>query len=143
MVIRTNTINRQDIVDAVAAVPGVTFQDTFAQDGWFVPVREFRPRREGFAYGYEIFLSGSSPHRAQHDRNEYAATWIEWGVVIAALYDVDEDAQIGWYESRDDFLEKTSNDYRIRLGEIRRADVPWLEVEHEVERVRAQVAPGR
>jgi hypothetical protein len=124
MIVRSNLITRQDVVDAVLAVPGVTFQDTFSREGWFVPVREFSPR--SFSRGFEFFLSGSSPHRAQHDREEFAATWIEWGIVIAALFAIDPSAKIAWYDNEGDFIEKTSNDYRIRLGEIKRDDVPWL-----------------
>jgi hypothetical protein len=124
MIVRSNIITRATIGTAVAAVPGVAFQDTFSREGWYVPIREFKPRQ--YARGFEFFLSGSSAHRAQHDREEFAATWVEWGVVIDALYQVDPSAQIGWYESRADFLAKTSSDYRIRLGEIARADVPWL-----------------
>lgn len=122
MIVRSDIITYQDVVRAVLAVPGVDFQDTRSREGWFVPVRTFAPKR--FARGYEFFLSGTSRHRAQHDRDEFAATWVEWGVVIDALYRVDPEAQIAWYTSREDFLAKTANDYRVRRGEI--TDVPWL-----------------
>lgn len=124
MIVRSNIITREDIANAVRLVPAVSFQDTFSREGWFVPIREFRPRR--YARGFEFFLSGSSSHRAQHDPNEFAATWIEWGVVIDALYRLDSAAKIGWYDGYADFYVKTENDYRVRLGEIAREDVPWL-----------------
>lgn len=124
MIVRSNIITRATVGAAVAAVPGVAFQDTYSREGWFQPIREFKPRR--YAYGFEFFLSGSSRFASAHDPSEKAATWVEWGVVIDALYRVDPSAQIGWYESRADFLAKTSSDYRIRSGEIARADVPWL-----------------
>ena len=94
-------ITRAAIGEA-ARKAGVNFQDTFSREGWFQPIREFRARdgRDGF----EFFLSGSSPYRAQHDRSEFAATWTEWGIVIDALFDLDPDAKIGHYNGRDEFM---------------------------------------
>ena len=120
MKVRSNIITRATIGAAVHSVPGVTFQDTRSRDGWYEPIREFKPRSR-YEYGFEFFLSGSSPYRAQHDREEFAATWTEWGIVIAALFEIDPDAEIGWYKGRDEF-------YRI-TDEIRwrsREEKPWL-----------------
>jgi hypothetical protein len=119
MQIRSNIITRTTVGTAVAGVPNVTFQDTRSRDGWYEPIREFRAR-DG-RNGFEIFLSGSSPYRSQHDRSEHAATWSEWGLVIAALYFVDPDAEIGQYKSLQDFEEQTARAY----GKTD-AETPWL-----------------
>ena len=120
MIVRSNVLTRTDIGAAVIST-GVAFQDTRSREGWFIPVREFTPR--AFARGFEFFLSGSSPYRAQHDRDEFAATWTEWGIVIDKLYAIDPEAQIGWYSSRADFLAKTSQYNHRGLP------APWLDIE--------------
>lgn len=106
MKVRSDIITRATVGTAVAAVPGVSFQDTRSRDGWYEPIREFKPRR--FANGYEFFLSGSSRYAAAHDSSEKAATWTEWGIVIDRLYAVDPNAQIGHYTSREDFRSQTA-----------------------------------
>ena len=55
-------------------------------------------------HGFTVYLEGSSPRRSQHDRDAYAATWDEWGIWIAALYDIDPEAIIGQYSSRERLL---------------------------------------
>lgn len=119
MLIRSRTITRATVGAAVRQVPGVTFQDTRSREGWFEPIREFRAR-DG-RNGFEIFLSGSAPYRAQHDRDEYAATWTEWGLVIDALFFVDPDAEIGPYKGLRDFREQTARAYGKTAEET-----PWL-----------------
>lgn len=108
------------VIGEAARKAGCQFQDTRSREGWFQPIREFRARdgRDGF----EFFLSGSSSHRAQHDREEYAATWTEWGIVIDALFDIDPDAKIGHYNGREEFFRITSQAYG-RSGE----ETPWLD----------------
>jgi len=117
MQIRSSIINRATVGAAVAGVPGVSFQDTRSRDGWYEPIREFRAR-DG-RNGFEIFLSGTSPYRSQHDREEHAATWTEWGLVIAALYFVDPHAEIGQYKDKADFEQQTAT--------YRNGETPWLE----------------
>lgn len=119
MKIRSNIITRATVVAAVSNTRGVTFQDTRARDGWFQPIREFRAR--GGRNGFEIFLSGSSNHRAQHDRDKHAATWTEWGQVIDALFFVDPHAEIGHYKNKSDFYDQTATAY----GKTE-AETPWL-----------------
>lgn len=85
---------------------GVSFQDTFRRPGWYEPFRGFKPRRH-FERGYEVFLSGSSRYNSAHDRYEKAATWDEWGIFIAALFEIDPEAKISHYDGRDDFIAQT------------------------------------
>lgn len=66
--------------------------------------RRWSPRREW--YGGEVFLYGDGTlrrRRSAHDRDEYAATWEQWGHFINYLYCIDEDAKIGRYTSRFNF----------------------------------------
>ena len=131
MQIRSSIITRENVVAAVLGVPSVSFQDTRSQDGWYIPVREWTARDGRRAF--EIFLSGTSRHRAQHDREEFAATWDEWGIVIDALFDIDPYAKIGQYDGRHDFLDQTTealvcNARYEAVGGRKRPDMtaPWL-----------------
>lgn len=119
MIVRSNIITRATIGAAVGAVPGIGFQDTRSREGWYEPIREFKPR--SFEYGFEFFLKGSSSYRARHSEEFAAATWTEWGIVIAKLYEVDPNAQIGSYHNRRDFMEKTA-----LAGWKSDTDKPWL-----------------
>jgi hypothetical protein len=119
MIVRSRIITADDIVAAVRTVPGVTFQNTYRREGWYLPIHPIRGRDGRPAF--EFFLAGSSPHRAQHDREEYAATWTEWGIVMAALFAVDPDATIGHYNGREQFIRITERD-GLRMGH----DCPWL-----------------
>lgn len=136
MKIKSDIITRATVGTAVTTTPGVTFIDTNARDGWYEPIREFKPRSH--EYGFEIFLTGSSPYNAAHQSNqggeyEKAATWDEWGIVIDKLYAVDPNAQIGHYTSRADFLAKTRDEAdRIKTWhepkgyQARSHRAPWL-----------------
>lgn len=120
MQIRSSIITRATVGAAVAGVPGVSFQDTRSRDGWYEPIREFRAR-DG-RNGFEIFLSGSSRYASQHDRSEKAPSWTEWGLVIAALFFVDPNAEIGQYKGVEDFHTQTATAY----GKTE-AETPWLQ----------------
>ena len=116
MKVRSDIIDGHDIGRASNAA-GTHFIDSNAgfERGWYIPIREFKPK--AFARGYEFFLSGSSPYNAAHQSRqggeyEKAATWDEWGVVIDALYAIDPKAQIGHYTSRSDFIEQTSEEFQ-------------------------------
>jgi len=126
--VRSNIITRATVGRAVIDTPGVDFIDTESREGWYEPIREFKPRQ--YANGFEFFLSGSSPYAAQHGYGEKAATWDEWGEVIAKLYAVDPGARIGHYSDRADFIRQTrsfvESDYnRSQRGRKRRLG-PWL-----------------
>lgn len=119
MKVRSNIITREDIGKAVRAAD-VHLLDTESREGWYEPIREFKPRQ--YARGFEFFLSGSSPYAVNRPIYRYdgskpkAATWDEWGNVIDALYAIDPAARIGWYESRSDFIEKTASE-RDRIAQ--------------------------
>jgi hypothetical protein len=56
------------------------------------------------------------------DANRYAATWHEWGWLIAEIFDADPSARFGgekgWgYKNRADFDEKTNWQFDTDLGE--------------------------
>lgn len=127
MIVRSNIITRQDIFNAVDAM-NVNVRFIYqARDGYMMPIREFTPRN--FERGFEFFLAGShyaasACRFAEHGTK--AATWVEWGTVMGQLFNIDPNAEIGWYKGRDDFIMKTSDDYRIRHGEVKREDCPWL-----------------
>ena len=118
MKLYSTRITSEDIGNA-ARTAGVGFQDTFSRKGWFVPIREFRSRSG--APAFEFFLHGSSPYRAQHDRSEFAATWTEWGIFIAALFEIDPDATIGHYKGQAEFMRLTD-----KIVWKSRAEKPWL-----------------
>ncbi len=118
MKIRSDIITRATVGAAVSSA-GVSFQDTFSREGWHEPIREFKPRTA--LYGFEFFLSGSSRYAAAHDRDEKAATWTEWGIVIDALFSVDPDAEIGQYKGREDFRRQTAE-----AAWKTDAEKPWL-----------------
>jgi hypothetical protein len=63
-------------------------------------------------HAFDVVLSGSSPYRTQADgRQDFAATWDEWGVFFANLFLRDDSIMVGnksWgYRDRDDFDRKT------------------------------------
>ena len=123
MIVRSDKIKYADITEAVR-ISRTSFQDTRRKDGWFVPIYEFNPRR--FEHGYEFFLSGSGKSKSAHDRSEYSATWIEWGIVIDYLFDIDPDAQIGMYRNRAEFIAWTAKEAERPGCEYSRKDMPWL-----------------
>lgn len=77
--------------------------------------------------GFDISLTG---HGARHTRkknsgnhgagDEYAASWDDWGVWIAALYDIDPDMIAGHYKNRDMFYAQTA------FYTPRGMSAPWL-----------------
>lgn len=78
-----------------------------------------------FDHSFNVLLSGNSRRRAMH--KEYpAATWDQWGVFIATLFDDDPTAKIGIYSWEGDFHFKTMG----RFDELERDDVP-LDHDHK------------
>lgn len=109
MRIHTDTITHLDIYDAArAAGSAVDFT-----------AEEHASRTH--ARAYEVKLTGSSPRRPNTGRrgadwgtDEHAATWDEWGLFLAHLYDVDPDARAGGakipvYRNASDFYVKTGD----------------------------------
>lgn len=124
MIVRSNVLTLDDIHDATRGTPNVHYQDTYSREGWFVPVREFKPKR--FARGFEFFLSGSGKYNSAHDNQEKSATWVEWGIVIAAIFAIDPNAQVGFYRNRSHFIDYTRSE-AFRPGcEFGLDEMPWL-----------------
>lgn len=68
-------------------------------------LREYGSRKRGRAF--EVGLSGNSTRRRQ-DGKEYAATWDEWGMVLAAIFAADPEATCDFYADARDFHYKTN-----------------------------------
>jgi hypothetical protein len=137
MIIRSNQISRSDVIEAARAA-GVNFIDTNAgySRGYFEPIREFTPK--AYQYGYEVFLTGSSPYAAARQSlqgyGETAATWDEWGLFIEHLFEIDPAARIGEYKGRENFRQVTRAERdRIRQWhtpnsyQARTHRAPWLD----------------
>ena len=85
-------------------------------DIYIEDIREFRPRTH--AHGIEVFaesmhgkhVTGHIPARASGPRDGYprAASWDDWGFVIAQLFRIDPLARVGFYDGKADFLTKVS-----------------------------------
>lgn len=65
---------------------------------------------------------------------DVAATWDEWGIWMAALYALDSDALVGWYDSHTHFLKVTQAE-RERIQATHKPEslayrthlAPWLD----------------
>lgn len=68
------------------------------------------------ARGFDVTLTGESRRRpndqGKGDRDAYAATWDQWGVFLAALFDRDPKMVTPYYEDAKDFAIKTD----VRFG---------------------------
>lgn len=107
MRIHSNTLTRQDIYEA-AREAGVRV----------TRLEDFGSRSHGHAH--EVILSGSSPFR-QMGKQDFAATWDEWGHFLAFLFNIEEFIKAGPYTSRFVFHERTKGMYlaknsRVLLG---------------------------
>jgi len=115
MYVRSTKITAQDVRHAVSLVPAVIIIDG---------VREFTPRRH-YTHGCQFYLGGvGMRHRraSAHDPDWMAATWTDWGIVINRLYQIDPDAQIGYYKNYDHFMTETA-----RQQPLRKELAPWLQ----------------
>lgn len=68
-------------------------------------------------HAFDVKLTGLSNRRCNGDTDEYAATWDQWGVFLGALYQMDPDMKVPYYDSRDHFNYVT--DYRFDTEEER------------------------
>jgi len=137
MKVYSDTITRMDIEHAVAPI-----EDVYVED-----FRAFSPRKGG--NGYELFLYGAgerhkrrSAHAPIGGRSEsMAATWTDFGVMIAALFKIDPRAEIAFYNGVGEFIaetERATESYRSRN------EAPWLadtELHHKarLEALRAEL----
>lgn len=72
-------------------------------------------RRNGWNVWYGNPSSKRSPNsgtRGGPQANLNAASWDEWGIALAALYEIDLQMIAGPYRSADDFHAKTGGKYR-------------------------------
>jgi hypothetical protein len=91
-------------------------RDDHHADIWIEDIRTWKPRK--YLYGTEVFprshhgsrATGHVPARASGPRDGYprAASWDDWGYVIAELYRIDPDARVGFYDSKADFISKVT-----------------------------------
>lgn len=74
-------------------------------------------RTHDLAYEVNLFGDGTaSKRRSQADRDEYAATWDQWGVFLAELFVRDPDMKAGPYNGSEDFHRQTG-DVFARVGQ--------------------------
>ena len=61
-------------------------------------------------HAYEVKLSGDSPFRQMGNRDEFAATWDQWGIFLGEIFDRDPNATVtGVYRNAEDFHWKTGD----------------------------------
>jgi hypothetical protein len=96
-----------------------------SQTVFFDRLRRFKPQASGptaraIRTGFDVILQAwpdglhgrrSNTGYAGGSRDSLAATYDEWGHFIAALYELDPDAQIGQYADRQHFNEITGDSY--------------------------------
>ena len=109
MKIYSNEITEADVRHAFG-----TARLTHHADIYIEEIRTWKPR--DYACGVEVYAkstngtraTGHRPARSSGPRDGYAraASWTDWGYVIARLYNMDPDARIGFYDSEADFVAK-------------------------------------
>ena len=62
-------------------------------------------------HAFNVNLTGESKRRPNrnHASDEFAATWDQWGVFLAALFDVDPNASMTYYDGSADFHYRTAH----------------------------------
>ena len=99
MKLHTDKLTSADIYKATYDLPGVS-----------VDVTPKGSRSKDHAF--DVRLTGTSPRRPNSGRSgagdEYAATWDEWGIFFARLYEIDPEMTNWAYDNSDDFHWKTA-----------------------------------
>ena len=123
MRIHSDNLNSQDFHNAIHA-SGMTgvHMDVFFSTG--------SRRRE---VGYEVKLVGTSnrPPMGGSMHDEKAATWDEWGMFLAALFDADPDMLAGpsgrpAYDGKGNFHEATGHRYLTLTAADQHRNHKWL-----------------
>ena len=114
MFIRSNTLTKSDILDALQHARSEGFDIMIDEDG----IRQFRPRK--FARGFQLYCESAYGPRARNLRPGLAASWDAYGVAMAYLFKLDPHAEVAWYKGREDFEDKTKR--YIPRG----MSAPWL-----------------
>jgi hypothetical protein len=109
MKIYSNRLTEADVRNAFRLA-----RENHHADIYIEAIRSFKPRN--YANGVEVFAestagkraTGHVPARATGPRDWYprAASWDDWGYVIAYLFNIDPHARIGFYDSLADFIAK-------------------------------------
>jgi hypothetical protein len=91
-----------------------TARDVHGADIYMEEAREWKPR--GYAHGVEVWAesmhgkraTGHVPARSPGPRDGYprAASWDDWGFVIASLFNQDPHARVGFYDNEADFVKQ-------------------------------------
>lgn len=103
MRIRSDRISTFDLADACR------FAARASEAEVTIEVVDRGSRQYRFAYDVWLYGDGTqNRRRSAHDRNEYAATWHQWGHFINYLFQVDPYAHIGTYTGHMDFGRKTN-----------------------------------
>jgi hypothetical protein len=115
MKIYSDILTEKDVTDAfftARTYPGV--------DIHIDAIRTWKPRKH--AYGVEVWGASVSGRRSANGRDARAASWDDWGTVIALLYNRDPHARIGFYDNEADFVAK------VRQYQPRGATLKFLDV---------------
>jgi hypothetical protein len=123
MKIYTNNLTEADVRGAFAKA---------REDGadiYAVGLRTWQPR--DYSRGIEVFAESlhgkyATGHRPVGsyplDCEPRAASWDDWGLVMAYLFNIDPHARIGFYDSEADFVEK------VRKYRRKDSDLAFLKV---------------
>lgn len=102
----------------------ITFRDIYdatRKAGGGVSCDSDRKGSRSRDHAFEVRLTGTSPRRPNSGRSgagdEYAATWDEWGMFFAHLYEVDPEMKCWAYDDAEDFHFKTAARFRCLTPE--------------------------
>jgi hypothetical protein len=122
MKLYANEITEKEIMDAAIAA-GVTVEKLIS-----------KPSRN-YVRSFDVILSGSGPRRSQwRDQEVPAATWDEWGIFLARLFDHEPGMRAAAYRDRDHFRWATANRYDTLTPADQHRLHAWR-VDHHVLRV--------
>ena len=119
MKIYSNHLTEADVRHAFTMARIKNGADIYVEEiKWWTP-RQYKvetPKHTTYAYGVEVWAeslhgtraTGHVPARASGPRDGYprAASWDDWGYVIAHLFNVDPAARVGFYDNEADFVAK-------------------------------------
>jgi hypothetical protein len=107
MKLYSNKITSDDVHEAFRLARLLNGADIWPDD-----VRDFRPRMRGFTHGVEFYAYSHDGTRAVNPGRSHwttedlprAASWDDYGWMIAHLFKIDPEAVIGQYKGRADFI---------------------------------------
>jgi len=104
MFIRSDVITSADVHLAARRA-----RDLNESDIWIADTRDFKPRRSVHGTEFHAYSYSGKRHRNSGTcgaGEERAASWSDYGYLIAHLFNKDPFAQISWYDNEADFVEK-------------------------------------